>query len=175
MGGLAVSMPALAGVFLFVALSSIGLPGLNGFVGEFLVLLGTFVVNKAYAVIAVTAVVLAAIYMLWAYQRAMHGAIRVEEHRRLPDLGFREYAILAPILAGILFIGIFPKPLLSRIEPATQQTCTDVFMRSTGLNNLAAGGRPGGGLVQQLAEELRRRCEKGGPTPPSSSNGSVVP
>jgi NADH-quinone oxidoreductase subunit M len=118
MGGLALSMPVLAGVFLFVALSSIGLPGLNGFVGEFLILLGTFIVNKVYAVIAVTAVVLAAIYLLWAYQRAMHGTFSVPDHRLLPDLNAREYAILAPILAGILFIGVFPKPILSRIEPA---------------------------------------------------------
>src|SRR6266511_1878585 len=118
MGGLALSMPVLAGVFLFVALSSMGLPGLNGFVGEFLILLGTFIVNKVYAVIAVTAVVLAAIYLLWAYQRAMHGTFSVPDHRLLPDLNLREYAILAPILAGILLIGVFPKPILSRIEPA---------------------------------------------------------
>ena len=122
MGGLALSMPVLAGVFLFVALSSMGLPGLNGFVGEFLILLGTFIVNKVYAVIAVTAVVLAAIYLLWAYQRAMHGTFSVPDHRLLPDLNLREYAILAPILAAILFIGVFPKPLLSRIEPAARQT-----------------------------------------------------
>jgi NADH-quinone oxidoreductase subunit M len=122
MGGLAFTMPVLAGVFLFVALSSIGLPGLNGFVGEFLVLLGTFVVSKFYAVIAVTAVVLAAIYLLWAYQRAMHGTVTVPDHRLLPDLSLREYAILAPIMAGILFIGVYPKPLLSKIEPAARQT-----------------------------------------------------
>jgi NADH-quinone oxidoreductase subunit M len=134
MGGLGISMPVLAGVFLFVALSSIGLPGLNGFVGEFLVLLGTFVTNKAYAVIAVTAVVLAAVYMLWAYQRAMHGAIRVHEHRSLPDLGVREYIILAPILAGILFIGIFPKPLLSRIEPAVRRVCVGARAQSAAIN-----------------------------------------
>src|SRR2546430_7689707 len=122
MGGLALSMPVLAGVFLFVALSSMGLPGLNGFVGEFLILLGTFIVNKVYAVIAVTAVVLAAIYLLWASQRAMLGTFSVPDHRLLPDLNLREYAILVPILAAILFIGIFPKPLLSRIEPAARQT-----------------------------------------------------
>jgi NADH-quinone oxidoreductase subunit M len=145
LGGLGVSVPVLAGVFLFVALSSMGLPGLNGFVGEFLILLGTFIVNKVYAVIAVTAVVLAAIYMLWAYQRAMHGTVRVEEHRRMPDLGLREYLILAPILAGILFIGVFPKPLLSRIEPATTQACVDVRMRSVNPRTIPAGGRLGGG------------------------------
>jgi NADH-quinone oxidoreductase subunit M len=122
MGGLSTTMPALAGIFLFVALSSIGLPGLNGFVGEFLVLLGTFIANKTFAVIAVTAVVLGAIYLLWAYQRAMLGTAR-EEHRRLSDLNVREYAILAPILAAILFIGIYPKPFLSKIEPATSAVC----------------------------------------------------
>jgi NADH-quinone oxidoreductase subunit M len=134
MGGLAISMPVLAGVFLFVALSSIGLPGLNGFIGEFLVLLGTFVTNKVYAVIGVTAVVLGAIYMLWAYQRAMHGTIRAEEHRLLPDLNLREYLILAPILAGILFIGIFPKPLLSRIEPAARRVCIGARAQSGAIN-----------------------------------------
>jgi NADH-quinone oxidoreductase subunit M len=134
MGGFAVPMPAFAGVFLFVALSSIGLPGLNGFVGEFLILLGTFLATKAYAVIAVTGVVLAAIYLLWSYQRSMHGVPVIaggagrpgdgDGHGRfgLWDLDLREYLILAPILAAILFIGLFPKPLLQRIEPAAGQT-----------------------------------------------------
>ena len=122
MGGLAGPMPALAGVFLFVALSSVGLPGLNGFVGEFLILLGAFVASKIYAFIAVTAVVLAAVYLLWAYQRAMHGKLRNEEHGRLADLSRMEWAILAPIMAVILFIGIYPKPLLDRIEPSTNRT-----------------------------------------------------
>jgi NADH-quinone oxidoreductase subunit M len=136
MGGFAIPMPALAGVFLFVALSSIGLPGLNGFVGEFLILLGTFLATKAYAVIAVTAVVLAAVYLLWAYQRSMYGVPVIagaagppgdgDGHGRvrfgLWDLDLREYMILAPILAAILFIGVFPKPLLQRIERATTQT-----------------------------------------------------
>lgn len=133
MGGLAGPMPALAGVFLFVALSSVGLPGLNGFVGEFLILLGTFVASKVYAMIAVTAVVLAAVYLLWAYQRAMHGKLRNEEHRRLPDLSRMEWAILAPIMAVILFIGIYPKPLLDRIEPSTNRTlqCVGGFFPST--------------------------------------------
>jgi NADH-quinone oxidoreductase subunit M len=136
MGGFAVPMPAFAGVFLFVALSSIGLPGLNGFVGEFLILLGTFIATKTYAVIAVTAVVLAAVYLLWAYQRSMHGVPVIagaatggpaegDGHGRggfgLWDLNVREYVILAPILAAILLIGVFPKPLLQRIEPTTRR------------------------------------------------------
>jgi NADH-quinone oxidoreductase subunit M len=138
MGGLARTMPVLAGVFLFVALSSIGLPGLNGFVGEFLVLLGTFVVNKAFAVIAVTAVVLAAIYLLWAYQRAMHGTLADESHASLPDLSGREYAILAPILVAILVIGVFPRPFLDRIEPSAVKSI------------VCASPATGGSLVRRL-------------------------
>jgi NADH-quinone oxidoreductase subunit M len=127
MGGLAEAMPALAGVFLFVALSSVGLPGLNGFVGEFLVLLGTFIVSKPFAVAAVVAVVLAAIYLLWAYQRMMHGPVVDEEHRLVPDLSRLEYAILVPIMAGILLLGVFPQPLLDKIEPAARQATTCVI------------------------------------------------
>ena len=128
MGGLGATMPALAGVFLFVALSSVGLPGLNGFVGEFLILLGTFVVSKPFAVAAVVAVVLAAIYLLWAYQRMMHGPVANEEHRLLPDLSKREYAILVPIMAAILFVGVFPQPLLDKIEPAAKKATTCVIL-----------------------------------------------
>jgi NADH-quinone oxidoreductase subunit M len=138
MGGLAATMPALAGVFLFVALSSMGLPGLNGFVGEFLVLLGTFIVSKPFAVAAVVAVVLAAVYLLWAYQRMMHGAVAIEEHRLLPDLSRLEYAILVPILAAILLLGVFPQPLLDKIEPAARQATACVI--ETNQQSRAAGG-----------------------------------
>jgi NADH-quinone oxidoreductase subunit M len=126
MGGLSNVVPKLAGVFLFVALSSVGLPGLNGFVGEFLILLGTFLRNRAFAAIAVSALVLAAIYLLWAYQRAMHGGEARPEHRGMADLNLREWAILAPIMAAILFIGVFPKPLLSTIDPSSQRSVRGV-------------------------------------------------
>jgi NADH-quinone oxidoreductase subunit M len=126
MSGLGGLVPVFAGALLFVALSSIGLPGLNGFVGEFLVLLGTFVVSKPFAVAAVTGVVLSAIYLLWGYQRLMHGPTviaggggngRGSDGWRLRDLDLREHVILVPIMAAILFIGVFPKPLLAKIEP----------------------------------------------------------
>src|SRR6266540_624277 len=91
------------------------------------VVLGTFVVSKPFAVAAVVAVVLAAIYLLWAYQRMMHGQVVNEEHRLLPDLSRREYAILVPIMAAILFVGVFPQPLLDRIEPAARQAVTCVI------------------------------------------------
>jgi NADH-quinone oxidoreductase subunit M len=120
-GGLAKSVPILAGVFLLVALSSLGLPGLNGFVGEFLILLGTFFTYRWWVVPAAFGVVLAAIYLLWAYQRVFHGEPVVEENRLLPDLNLREVAMLAPVVALIVLIGVYPKPFLDRIEPSAER------------------------------------------------------
>lgn len=140
MGGLAARVPILAGVFLFCALASIGLPGLGNFVSEFLVILGTFVTSKPYAVVAVTALVLSAIYMLWSYQRMMYGQPVIagasdeptggereaREHRpgRMWDLTALEYLIVVPLMAAILFLGLYPRPLLSRIEPTTSRVAT---------------------------------------------------
>jgi NADH-quinone oxidoreductase subunit M len=120
MGGLAAGMPWLMGAFLFVSLSSLGLPGLNNFIGEFLVILGTFARNPAFGAIAAIGVVLAAIYLLWAYQRMAHGPVPAK-HANHPDLSAREYALLAPVLALILLIGVYPKPLLDRIDPTSSR------------------------------------------------------
>jgi NADH-quinone oxidoreductase subunit M len=153
MGGLANRMPVLMGLFLFCALASIGLPGLNNFVSEFLVILGTFITTKPYAVAAAAALVLSAIYLLWAYQRMAHGTPAIsgasegngatpEIHDRVPtgnghgpglwDVTAREYLIIAPLVAAILFLGIYPKPVLSRINPSTQQSCVFVRDRENG-------------------------------------------
>jgi NADH-quinone oxidoreductase subunit M len=120
-GGLAAVTPVYAGIFLIVALSSLGLPGLNGFVGEFLVILGAFARNRTWAVIAATGVVLAALYLLWAYQRVFHGPITLEENRSVPDVSVREALALVPLLAAIVLIGVWPKPFLERMEPALQR------------------------------------------------------
>ena len=120
-GGLASVVPVLAGTFLFVALSSLGLPGLNGFVGEFLILLGTFLAYDWWVVPAAFGIVLAAIYLLWAYQRVFHGGVTMEENRGLPDLRTREVVMLAPVLVLIVFIGVYPQPFLERIEPAAER------------------------------------------------------
>jgi NADH-quinone oxidoreductase subunit M len=119
MGGLASVMPWLMGAFLFTALASIGVPGLNGFVGEFLVIVGTFAVSNWLAIFAATAVVLAAIYLLWSYQRMAHGQVR-EEFRLLPDVSVREVAVLAPVLALLLVFGVAPRLMTDRIDPATK-------------------------------------------------------
>jgi NADH-quinone oxidoreductase subunit M len=139
-GGLQKSMPIIGGIFLFVLLSSIGLPGLNGFVGEFLVLLGTFIGYRWWVVPAAFGIVLAAIYLLWAYQRVFHGDITHEENRNLPDLRWREFAMLAPLMALIVFIGVYPKPFLERIEPSAA-VIVDTLRNSTADPNALACGR----------------------------------
>ncbi len=119
-GGLAKPMPLFATLFLIVTLSSIGLPGLNGFVGEFLVLIGAFRTHPGYAVPATAGVVLAAVYMLWMYQRVMFNGVTREENRSVPDLDRRELAILVPIVILIVWLGVYPRPFLEKIEPAVQ-------------------------------------------------------
>src|SRR5499433_3614125 len=97
-GGLKARMPIYAAIFLIVMLSSVGLPGTNGFVGEFLVLLGAFRANPWWAAVAATGVILSAVYMLWMFQRVMFGPVTHEENRTLKDLSVRERLVFAPLL-----------------------------------------------------------------------------
>lgn len=117
LGGLQKSAPIMAGVFTVVMLSSIGLPGLNGFVGEFLILLGGFQSARWWTVVAVTGVILAALYLLWAYQRVFHGPAE-GENATMPDLRLSEFLAIAPLMVLIVFLGVYPKPMLERIEPS---------------------------------------------------------
>jgi NADH-quinone oxidoreductase subunit M len=118
LGGLQKSAPILAAIFLTVVMSAVGLPGLNGFVGEFLVLAGTFITHRWWAVVATTAIVSGAIYLLWAYQRVFHGPIRIEANAAVRDISWREIAAVAPLLAGIVFLGVYPRPFLDRVTPS---------------------------------------------------------
>ena len=119
-GGVAQVMPVLAGAFLIAGLSSLALPGLNGFVSEFLVLLGTFSRTKTLGVIATLGIVLAALYVLIAYQRTMQGPITVEANRDLVDLSAREKVVIAPMILLIIALGVYPKPVLDIINPAVE-------------------------------------------------------
>ncbi|HEV8309413.1 MAG TPA: NADH-quinone oxidoreductase subunit M [Methylomirabilota bacterium] len=120
-GGLWAVVPLFSAVFLFVTLSSIGLPGLNGFVGEFLILVGAFQVSRLFAVLGTLGIIFAAVYMLWMYQRVAFGPVRHEESRHLPDLGAREIATLAPILLLILWVGVYPKPFTAVMEASVAE------------------------------------------------------
>ena len=115
-GGIAKPMPVYAALFVLVAMSSIGLPMLNGFVGEFLILLGAFARSPAFAVPATFGVVLAAAYLLWMVRRIFFGPVENPENRSLIDLGLREKVVMAAILVPILWIGIYPDPFLRRLD-----------------------------------------------------------
>ncbi|MDQ2650265.1 MAG: NADH-quinone oxidoreductase subunit M [Actinomycetota bacterium] len=128
--GLQKSAPVLAGVFTVVMLSSIGLPGLNGFAGEYLILVGSFLTRRWWTVVAVTGVILAAVYLLWAYQRVFHGEPD-EDNADTPDLTWKEGLVMAPLLGLIVFLGVYPKPVLDRIEPAVDKLVTHIEDNST--------------------------------------------
>ena len=130
-GGLQKVMPIFAGFFLFMAFASIGLPGLNGFVGEFLVLIGSFPTLPVFVIVAASGVVLAAIYMLWAYERVFTGVPDKEENLVLKDLSPREIGLLAPLAILVVVIGLFPGFLLDRITPSTEAVL-DRIVEETG-------------------------------------------
>ena len=121
-GGLWQQVPLYASIFLVVMLSSIGLPGLNGFVGEFLILLGAFKANIWAGGLAVAGVVLGAVYMLWMYQRVIFGPLKHAENKTLVDLSRREVVVFAPILALMLVMGLYPRPFLTRMEKSVEAT-----------------------------------------------------
>jgi NADH-quinone oxidoreductase subunit M len=120
-GGIARVVPVFSLIFTVVALSSIGLPGLNGFVGEFLVLLGSFAAFPVATVLATTGVIFAAAYLLWALQRMIYNRLDKPENERLTDLNGRELAMMIPILVAIVWLGLYPAPVLRRMEPAAQR------------------------------------------------------
>jgi len=117
--GLQSVAPWFAGVFTLVMMASIGVPGLNGFVGEFLVLLGTFISHRWWAVVSAVGVIIAAVYLLWAYQRVFHGEPD-EENKTFPDLHLTEKLVMAPLIGLIVFLGVYPKPVLERVEPSVK-------------------------------------------------------
>jgi NADH-quinone oxidoreductase subunit M len=127
--GLQKAAPLLAAVFTVVMLSSIGVPGLNGFNGEFLILVGSFLTRRWFTVVAATGVILAALYLLWAYQRVFHGEPD-EDNAAISDLSWRDGFVMAPLLGLIVFLGVYPKPMLDRIEPAVDKLVHHVEQHS---------------------------------------------
>ena len=120
-GGLKAVMPRLTAAFMIITLASIGLPGLNGFVGEFLILLGAFRWDPRFVVAAGLGVILSAVYMLWMFQRVFYGPVTNEENASLPDLQTREFAAVLPLCAMAIVMGVFPTLFLKPMEPAVQK------------------------------------------------------
>ncbi|MHB1710689.1 MAG: complex I subunit 4 family protein [Acidimicrobiales bacterium] len=139
--GLQWSAPVMAGVFTVVMLASIGVPGLNGFVGEFLILSGTFIVHRWWAVAATVGIIIAALYLLWAYQQVFHGE-PTERDRKTRDLSWNERLIVAPLIIAIVFLGVYPKPVLERITPSVNQLIAHVDRATHTHQPAVASGRP---------------------------------
>jgi NADH-quinone oxidoreductase subunit M len=120
-GGIAKVVPIFSLILTVVALASIGLPGLNGFIGEFLVLIGSFEPHPVATAIATTGVIFAAAYLLWALQRMIFNKLDNPENQSIADLTPRELVVLVPLVAGIVWMGLYPKPVLDRMEPAARR------------------------------------------------------
>jgi NADH-quinone oxidoreductase subunit M len=121
MSGLGRAIPVWASFTVFFVLASVGLPGLNGFVGEFLILIGAFRVSWVWGAFAVTGIVLGAAYMLWLYQRTMLGKLENPANATLRDLSLREVATFVPLIVLAFWIGIYPSPFLRRLESSVNQ------------------------------------------------------
>lgn len=172
--GIAKVAPVFAGMFTVVMLSSIGLPGLNGFVGEFLILLGTFVAHRWWAVVAAAGVIIAALYLLWAYQRVFQGEPD-EENRTFPDLKLSERLVMVPLLVLIVFLGVYPKPVLDRIEPSVKRVVTRIEAQVPGFAEpVTQDGRELDPVVVERAREQAAEAEaQSGTEVGAASSGST--
>ena len=126
-GGLSKQMPIFATIFMIVTFSSIGLPGTNGFVGEFLILIGAFEGElRWWTIIATSGVILSAVYMLWMFQRVMFGELDNPKNQKLKDLNAREIGLMVPLIVMIFVMGIYPKPFIDKMDPAIKKLVSQV-------------------------------------------------
>jgi len=159
-GGILKVMPVFGALFLLVAFSSMGVPGLNGFVGELLILIGAFKASIWYGLLSTTGLVLGAVYLLWMYKRVMYGDITKDENKKLKDMTNREYAYLLPIILFIVWIGVYPKPFLDKMDASVvhllevvnhQGSMRTDARKNIGLNTNYANKNP-----EQFAADQRR-------------------
>jgi len=152
-GGLSTPMPNFAAIYMIVTLSSLGLPLLNGFIGEFAILNGVFQVNKMWAVWGVLGIILGAAYLLWLYQRVMFGPVTNPANTNLPDLNLREYCTLVPLVLWAFWIGIYPKPFFhyldKPVERIVQQVNPDYYKTAGAIPAIPAGVIPAAGSSQR--------------------------
>lgn len=141
LSGLQKVAPVMAAVFTTVMLASVGLPGLNGFPGEFLALIGAFSGARWWGVVAVTGVILAALYLLWAYQRTFHGPV-TPENASMKDMTASEFGVMLPLLVLIVFLGIYPTPMLERMEPTVDAVVAHVEESVPGFESPDPGLEP---------------------------------
>ena len=143
-GGLSKVLPLYAACFMIITLSSIGLPGMNGFVGEFLIMVGAFKPMRALTVVAASGVIFAAVYMLWMFQRVMFGTITNEKNRHLPDMNAREVAYMLPLLVFVFWIGVYPQTFLRKMDASVTALVARI---ETQRQAALAGSPPGETLI----------------------------
>jgi NADH-quinone oxidoreductase subunit M len=119
-------MPIYAAVFMVFTLGNVGLPGTTGFIGEFLSLVGVYQVNTWVAIFATTGIILSAAYALWLYGRVVFGALEKPSLQKIPDMGFREFTVMAPLVAATVFFGIYPAPIFQMTGTAVEQTLVGI-------------------------------------------------
>ncbi len=155
-GGLKAIMPRLVTAFLLVTLASIALPLMNGFIGEFLILIGAFKWDRRLAILAATGVILSAVYMLWMFQRVNYGPVTNEKNRNLPDLTPREWALMIPTVGMCILMGVLPAPFLRPMEPAVARIIERVTgaqpVRAEVLPSRSVPIAPAGGAESRVAE-----------------------
>jgi len=164
LGGLSRQMPIYATLFAIIMFASMGLPGLNGFIGEFLILIGAFQVRWWWGALAVTGIVLGAAYMLWLYQRTMFGEITKDENKTLPDLNAREVATLIPIVACCFWIGLYPAPFLKGMEASVVNVIQTVEKgaagKPVGAKQASPAGQSGTLATRQLGDSATGRTQR---------------
>ncbi len=151
-GGLSKVLPLYAACFMVITLSSIGLPGLNGFVGEFLILVGAFQPMRALTVVAASGVIFAAVYLLWMFQRVMFGTVTNEKNRHLPDMNAREVAYMLPILVFVFWIGVYPQTFLRKMDASVGALVTQI---ETKRQAALAGSPPGETMLARYFDGRR--------------------
>src|SRR5687767_8394749 len=150
-GGIARTMPVFAVFFVISVLSSVGLPGLNGFIGEFLILAGSFQTHPIAATIAASGVILAAIYLLWLVQKVFFGPITNEENRNIPDIAWNEIAAMVPLVIFMVWIGVHPNTFLKKMEPSVKHLLTAVHSPSGSPQTMVAARQASVPVVQGAA------------------------
>jgi NADH-quinone oxidoreductase subunit M len=178
-GGLKAVMPRFVAAFLLITLSSIALPGMNGFIGEFLILLGGFLWSSKFAAFAASGVILSAVYMLWMFQRVNYGELTNPKNRALPDLTPREWALVVPTIAVAIAMGIFPVVFLRPMEPAVKRTIERVTGRSFAEKPAIRDSRPFESLRVALSSVEGRFANRdprtSDPDPRPATLGSRIP
>jgi NADH-quinone oxidoreductase subunit M len=171
-GGLKAVMPKLVAASLLITLASVALPGMNGFIGEFLILIGGFQKLPTYTVVAATGVILSAVYMLWMFQRVNYGPITNPKNKGLRDLSVREWFVIAPICAAAIFMGVLPGVFLTPMEPSVRKTVEHVVGTNGPVNaSIAplAPNAPNAPLVKDTPSETTAEVTAATPHKPGSN------